>query len=68
MRAADERHVLRVRQLDVRHELAAAVQMARILLAQERGADAEGGLGRGVHLLPGAFTAAAAAMAATMLV
>ena len=49
VRAADKRHVLRVRQLHVGDELPAAVQVARVFLAQQRGADAEPGARRRVH-------------------
>ena len=67
--------------LHVGDELAAAVQVARVLLAQQRGADAKPGAGRGMHHAlalwcvapasassPPASVAAAALMAVTILV
>jgi hypothetical protein len=50
MRAADERDIVGVGQFDVGDELATAVQMARVLLAQQRRADTEARLGGSVHL------------------
>src|SRR5271170_6982588 len=38
MRAADERHLHRAGQFDVRYEFAAAMQVALVLAAQQRGA------------------------------
>ena len=49
VRAADEGHVLHTGKLHVGNELAAPAQMARILLAQKRGADARGGVRGGVR-------------------
>ena len=81
VRAADKGDVLRIRQLYVRHELSAPVQVARVLLAQQRGADAQAGVRRRMHQTvalccvppasvssPPASAAAAALMAATILV
>ena len=70
---------LRAGELDVGDELAAAGEMARVLLAQQRRADARPVIGCGLHhavascarLSPSASparSAAAAAMAVTMLV
>ena len=49
VRAAHEGHVPHARKLHVENELAAPAQMARILLAQKRGADAGGGVRGGVR-------------------
>ena len=81
VRAADKGDVLRVRQPHVGHELSAPVQVARVFLAQQRGADAKPGAGRGMHHAlalwcvapasassPPASVAAAALMAVTILV
>ena len=49
VRAADKGHVLHAGKLHVGNELPAPAQMARILLAQKRGADARGGVRGGVR-------------------
>ena len=82
VRAAHERYFLRAGKLHVGDELAAAVEVAGVLLAQQRGADTRLIVGLGLHdaaapwarlpapasLASSASARAAAAMAVTMLV
>ena len=72
MRAAQKGDLLDAGQADVRHELAAAVEVPLVLLAQQRGADAAPRIALGSRHDPrpaaGPSAAAASAMALTMLV
>src|SRR5258705_6320780 len=71
VRAAQKRDLADARQADIRHELAAPVEMPRILTAQHRGADAARcrAVGRAHDPLPcAASISAASAIALTMFV
>src|SRR5438105_15196867 len=69
MRAAQKRDIANAGQADIRHELAAPVEMPRILAPQYRRADAEACRRRIHHALPCAFSvSAASAIALTMFV
>src|SRR5437762_7828532 len=69
MRAAQKRDIADARQADIRHELAAPVEMPRILAAQHRGADAGRcrTVGRAHDPLPCAAPWAATAFAASAI-